>query len=90
MLQRQFTIYGRVQGVAFRFFTLQQANKLGVLGYVKNLIDGAVLVVAQGSESQLSAMEEWLHQGSPSAKVERVIAQDISISTLYTKFIIER
>lgn len=56
MLTKQFFIFGRVQGVGFRFFTLQQAGKLGIKGTVRNRIDGSVEVIAQGSENQIALM----------------------------------
>lgn len=46
MITKQFFIFGRVQGVGFRFFTLQQAGKLGLKGIVRNRIDGSVEVIA--------------------------------------------
>ncbi|MGQ0285930.1 acylphosphatase [Pasteurellaceae bacterium 22721_9_1] len=90
MITKQFTVYGRVQGVAFRFYTLQQAKKLGVRGYVKNLVEGSVLVVAEGSEAQLAELERWLHQGSPSAKVTNVITQSYQGQRQFNTFSIER
>ncbi|MDO4626438.1 MAG: acylphosphatase [Pasteurellaceae bacterium] len=76
MQKRQFTIYGRVQGVGFRYFTQRQAQKLGLQGYVKNLADGAVLVVAQGQIQAMLRFIDWLHQGPPTARVEQIIEQD--------------
>lgn len=54
MITKQFFVFGRVQGVGFRFFTLQQAGKLGLKGTVRNRIDGSVEVIAQGTEDQIS------------------------------------
>ncbi|WP_386692777.1 MULTISPECIES: acylphosphatase [unclassified Lonepinella] len=89
MEKRQFTVYGRVQGVAFRFYTLLQARKLGVGGYVKNLSDGSVFTVIEGSTEQLNAMREWLQQGSPSAKVSRVVEQPYLGDRKFSGFAIE-
>ncbi|WP_439258337.1 acylphosphatase [Lonepinella sp. BR2271] len=89
MEKKQFTVYGRVQGVGFRFYTLLQAGKLGVGGYVKNLTDGAVLAVVVGEPEQVNAMRDWLHKGSPSAEVSRVVEQDYTGEREFSGFAIE-
>lgn len=76
MEKRQFTIYGRVQGVGFRFYTMRQAQKLMLSGCVKNLSDGSVLVITVGIEDQIAAMRQWLKTGSPAARVDRIIEQE--------------
>lgn len=76
MEKRQFTIYGRVQGVGFRFYTMRQAQKLMLSGCVKNLSDGSVLVITVGIENQIAAMRQWLKTGSPAARVDRIIEQE--------------
>lgn len=73
MITKQFFVFGRVQGVGFRFFTLQQAEKLGLKGTVSNRIDGSVEVIAQGTEDQISLMRAWLLDGPKTATVERVV-----------------
>jgi acylphosphatase len=66
------TVYGRVQGVAFRHYTQIEANRLKLTGWVANRIDGAVRVVAEGPESALKPLAAWLQRGPPSAWVEHV------------------
>lgn len=73
MITKQFFIFGRAQGLGFRFFTLQQAGKLGLKGTVSNRIDGSVEVIAQGTEDQISLMRAWLLDGPKTATVERVV-----------------
>ena len=68
----RFIIRGRVQGVFFRASTREQALKLGISGYAKNLADGNVEVLASGSSEALNALQDWLHVGPPSARVEHV------------------
>lgn len=75
-MTKQFFIYGRVQGVGFRYFTWKEAEKLGIKGTVRNRYDGSVEVIAQGSEAQLMAFEQWLNVGPRTAKVERVLVND--------------
>ena len=56
-----------MQGVCFRASTREQALKLGLRGYAKNLPDGRVEVLAEGDERALDALERWLHVGPPAA-----------------------
>jgi acylphosphatase len=69
-------VYGRVQGVGFRFATQQQANGLGLTGYAKNLDDGSVEVIACGEQEQVDQLLAWLKQGGPKhAKVDKVLSE---------------
>ena len=63
-------VTGRVQGVSFRYYTVQRARELGVVGWVRNRQDGRVEVVAEGTTSQLEALLAFLHKGPPAAKVQ--------------------
>ena len=69
---RLFTVHGRVQGVWFRDSTRREAERLGVQGYAINLDDGNVEVLAEGPAAALDALQDWLHQGPPMARVTRV------------------
>ena len=60
---------GKVQGVGFRMYTQTQAEQLGVVGFVQNLSDGTVKIVAAGEDSQVDALINWAKSGSPPAKV---------------------
>lgn len=68
------TIYGRVQGVGFRYSVLDfvENNGVEVVGFVKNLINGAVEVVAQGEKSELMRLHAFCLKGPARATVERV------------------
>lgn len=65
-------ITGRVQGVFFRAYTQQEARALGLSGWVRNLDDGRVEAVFEGSKAQVDEMIEWCKEGSPSAQVSKV------------------
>ncbi len=65
-------IQGRVQGVSFRYHTMQEARILGLTGWVRNLWDGRVEVLIAGDEDAVKQMIEWCQQGPPSAVVENV------------------
>ena len=62
-------VSGRVQGVCFRMYTQQQARLLGLSGWVRNLPDGRVEVMASGEEAQLGMLENWLQSGPDMARV---------------------
>jgi len=67
------TVYGRVQGVFFRYFVRNVAKKLNLKGYVRNLASGdSVEVKAEGEKRQLNKLLEQLEIGTPEARVESV------------------
>ena len=67
------TVYGRVQGVYFRYFVRNVARDLGLRGYVRNLASGnAVEVKAEGQKAQLDRLLEELKTGPPGASVRSV------------------
>jgi acylphosphatase len=65
-------VAGRVQGVFYRACTAEQATRLAVDGWVRNLADGRVEVVAAGPLEALTALGSWLWQGPPAARVDSV------------------
>jgi acylphosphatase len=65
-------VAGMVQGVGFRYSTLRQAQRLGLQGYVRNLPDGSVEVVAEGEEGMLTRLTAWLRHGPPGAHVRNL------------------
>lgn len=67
-----FLISGRVQGVAFRHYTVREAEKWGISGTVRNKDNGDVEIFAQGDEAEIAKFESFLHIGPRSAHVERV------------------
>ena len=62
-------VSGRVQGVWYRASTREQAVRLGINGYARNLPDGRVEVLACGDEVVLAELEAWLWQGPGAASV---------------------
>ncbi len=65
-------VSGRVQMVMFRDFTTRKAKKVGVKGWVQNLPNGTVEVVAQGNKEALEKLIAYLHKGSILSRVENV------------------
>jgi len=68
-------ISGRVQGVFFRDTCRRLAERHGVSGWVRNLPDGSVEAVFEGSVGEVSRLVEWSHHGPRSAVVENVRVQ---------------
>lgn len=77
----RYVVSGRVQGVGFRWFVLREATLLGLAGYVRNLGDGTVEVVALGSLPALASLEEALGRGPPAARVHGVDKGDFPQDT---------
>ena len=73
---KAFIVDGRVQGVGFRYFVLREAQALGLSGWVRNLPDGRVEVLANGEPDMISALEARLWVGPPHARVATVEARD--------------
>ena len=69
---RRFVVRGRVQGVGFRWFVESEAHKLAIAGWVRNNSDGAVELLAIGSQAQLKALQAKLWQGPRAARVDEV------------------
>lgn len=65
-------VSGQVQGVFFRASAREEAKRLGILGWVRNLPDGRVETLACGGEEQLTAYLSWLEEGPQHANVSRV------------------
>ncbi|TKR34024.1 acylphosphatase [Luteimonas gilva] len=72
MAAARFLVAGKVQGVFFRASAREQALRLGLRGYAKNLGDGRVEVLAIGEAERIDAMARWLERGPPMARVDRV------------------
>jgi acylphosphatase len=69
------TVRGRVQGVGYRVFALREAMALGLDGFVANLADGSVRVVAEGPPRDLDALVTRLEEGPPAGWVDAVVAR---------------
>lgn len=65
-------VFGVVQGVGFRFWTMGKADELALKGVVRNLDDGSVSIVAEGPEPQIHKLLDWLRSENAPGRVERV------------------
>jgi acylphosphatase len=73
----RFQVSGRVQGVGFRYFARQRADRLGVAGFARNLPDGSVEVFAEGEPAALAAFEDALREGPSFAEVSGLTRAEI-------------
>ena len=73
---RHIHIKGKVQGVWFRAWVIEQARELGVDGWVRNRRDRSVEAVAAGPAAQVQEMIARCHRGSPASRVDRVIVEE--------------
>ncbi len=73
---RHFYVSGRVQGVFYRATTEAKARELGLTGWVRNLYDGRVELIACGPADQLAVLERWLWDGPAHAQVT-----DVAVAT---------
>jgi len=65
-------VSGIVQGVFFRAHTRDVARSLNLTGWVRNLHDGRVEVIAEGPKNNIERLIEWTHKGPPGAQVDNV------------------
>lgn len=82
-------VYGRVQGVGFRYHTRKQAQALKLTGYVTNKPDHTVEIVADGSDEQLQALVAWANVGPERANVKRLEIEDCLPINRFDEFVIE-
>jgi acylphosphatase len=71
-VRRRFLVFGKVQGVYFRHSTRLEANRLAIRGVARNMPDGSVEVLAQGSAAAVAELREWLGHGPKQERVDEV------------------
>jgi acylphosphatase len=76
MIRRHVIVSGRVQGVWFRESTRQEAERLGLAGWVRNLPDGNVEAVFEGPVDAVNEVTEWCRQGPLRARVTSVVPRN--------------
>ncbi len=79
-------ISGRVQGVFYRASTYEKALSLGLKGWVKNLPDGRVELVAEGPHDKIEELLKWCKQGPPGARVTNIEVEMEEPSRDFTGF----
>ena len=86
LVARRYVIRGRVQGVGFRFFVSDAAEREGVRGFVRNLPDGRVEVVSEGDEESVVRFEMAIRRGPSLARVDEVDTDFIEWSGRFVRF----
>jgi acylphosphatase len=87
---RGYRVVGRVQGVGFRWWTCREAERLCLVGSVRNDDDGSVAVLAAGAPEALELFEDALRRGPPLATVDRVERVEGALDAAVTEFRVER
>lgn len=86
MVQYEIIVSGRVQGVGYRYYAVQQAQLLGVKGYVKNQADNSVLIVAQADEEVIQTFIDYLYVGPTRARVDHIFKSKINNLSDFNNF----
>ncbi len=79
-------VSGRVQWVGYRAATVRQAHQLGVRGWVRNLENGMVEALIQGSPEQIDLMLSWFQAGPPAARVTQVAHEPHETTRRFDRF----
>ncbi len=86
---KQIIVYGRVQGVGFRYFVQHVGNRLGLTGNVRNCPDSTVEIVVEGDAKGIADFIKQVERGPSLARVQRVDVVDIPVQGTYGSFSIE-
>lgn len=83
IVARRYVVTGRVQGVGYRNFVEHLANKIAIAGYVRNLSDGSVEVLAMGTQENLFKLRKGLEKGPMMARVSGVSEERSAVEARY-------
>ena len=86
MIQYEIAIWGKVQGVGFRHYTVQKAREFRLSGWVKNTVEGDILIVAQGDEAVLNTFVDFLSIGPTRARIDKISKNKMDVSTIFDSF----
>ncbi|MBV8407073.1 MAG: acylphosphatase [Alphaproteobacteria bacterium] len=81
-LQARLVVTGRVQGVGYRDWVMERAERLGLSGWVRNRIDGSVEAVIVGEDDAVGRMVEACRRGPPAARVDAVDVEPLDLDIL--------
>ncbi len=79
-------IEGRLQGMNFRYYTQQQARRLGLVGFVRNLSDGRIEVEAEGDEGELEKLLAWYQEEPQSSHIKSILFRYDEPTERYSDF----
>lgn len=80
MKAKSISVYGKVQNVGFRYYTLKTARQFNIRGFVKNRPDGSVYIEAEGDQTDLETFVEWCRRGPQWARVDSMEVQDTPVA----------
>ncbi len=86
---KQIIVYGRVQGVGFRYFVQHVADRIGLCGNVRNCPDSTVEIVVEGDARKMADFIKEVEKGPSLSRVQRVEVVDIPATGSYSSFLIE-
>ena len=89
MIRRRYQVYGRVQGVGFRYTVTQAADTLGLTGWVRNERDGSVTTELQGNEEAMDKLWEMVRHGS-FIRIDRYDMMELSVDKSERGFQVRR
>ena len=84
----EMTAIGRVQGVGFRWFVQQCAERTAVHGYVKNMTDGSVQILAQADEARLELFISLIKKGNGVSRIQDMLVSSLQSTSVYDDFTI--
>jgi len=86
LIARRIVVHGRVQGVGFRYATVEAARDAGVRGWVRNRRDGTVEAWLQGPDDAVARTIAWARRGPRAARVERVDVDEVAADAALAGF----
>ena len=90
MFRIHIMVSGKVQKVWFRKYTQVKATELGITGWVKNLFNNAVEIIAEGDMDSLTELTGWLQDGPPLAEVQKLSIEWQQSENMFESFEIIR
>ena len=81
-LQARLAVTGRVQGVGYRDWVMETAERLGLSGWVRNRVDGSVEAVIVGDDGAVGRMIEACRRGPPAARVDEIDVDPVDLDIL--------
>ncbi|MEA3451163.1 MAG: acylphosphatase [Bacteroidota bacterium] len=79
ILAKKITVTGKVQGVGFRYFVKQKAESMGIGGWVRNTVDGAVEIFAEAEDYKINILINFCKKGSVYSNVENIGIQSVQV-----------
>ena len=86
IVARRLLVRGRVQGVGFRYFVQQAAEPLGITGYVRNLRDETVEIVAEGTAMEIRTLAMDVLAGPRHGRVDDIDKTELEVTGQYDRF----